>query len=335
MIHIKRSQDAWLILGDLETLLPFIEDLTKEKFQSKYQVLTRHFANDKKKFIQNGVKPETLLGGWNKLSQWKKLQPKGIVLACADTDAITNTIQNELMKARLSGVRVYDLTDFYEMAWQKVPVLNINKKWFVFSHGFDLIHNPIGIRIKNLIDILVALVGLIITSPIILFTSILILLESRGPIIYKQVRTGVNGKPFTVYKFRSMRKDAEKKGAQWASQNDDRITRIGKIIRKLRIDELPQLMNILKGEMSFIGPRPERPEFDKTLEAKIPYYNLRNSLKPGMTGWAQVMYPYGASIEDSRQKLEYDIYYIKNYSLLLDLTILIRTIKVILHLAGR
>ncbi|MES0488604.1 MAG: exopolysaccharide biosynthesis polyprenyl glycosylphosphotransferase [Leptospirales bacterium] len=335
MVRIKLSQDFWLLLGDLETLSPFLVDLKQSKFQSRYEVLTKQFASDKKKLIEMGVKPKRIIGGWNKLSHWKTMQPKGIVLACSDSDAITNAMQNELMQARLSGVRVYDLTDFYEMTWQKVPVLNINKKWFVFSHGFDLIHNPIGIRVKNLIDIVVAISGLIISSPLLLLTSLFVLLDSKGPVIFKQTRTGVNGKPFTLYKFRSMRTDAEKKGAQWASKNDERVTRVGKIIRKLRFDELPQLLNILKGEMSFIGPRPERPEFDKKLKAKIPYYNLRNSLKPGITGWAQVMYPYGASIEDAREKLEYDIYYIKNYSLLLDLTILIRTIKVILHLQGR
>jgi lipopolysaccharide/colanic/teichoic acid biosynthesis glycosyltransferase len=168
-----------------------------------------------------------------------------------------------------------------------------------------------------------------------LITAVLIRLESSGGAIYKQVRTGKDGKDFTIFKFRSMRSDAEKNGAQWASQNDSRVTRIGNFIRKTRIDELPQLFNILRGTMSFIGPRPERPEFNRSLEKELSFYNLRHIVQPGLTGWAQVLYPYGASLEDAKEKLQYDLFYIKNYSLWMDISIVLKTITVVVFGRGR
>jgi lipopolysaccharide/colanic/teichoic acid biosynthesis glycosyltransferase len=168
-----------------------------------------------------------------------------------------------------------------------------------------------------------------------LVTALLIKIESPGDILFRQIRTGKDGEPFSIFKFRSMRSDAEKDGAQWASKNDQRVTRVGKFIRLTRIDELPQLLNIFRGEMSFIGPRPERPEFNTLLEKEIPYYEMRHLVNPGLTGWAQVLYPYGASVEDSKEKLQYELYYIKNYSLLLDLQIVLKTVGVVLLGRGR
>ena len=165
--------------------------------------------------------------------------------------------------------------------------------------------------------------------------SLFIKLESRGPVIYRQVRTGLGGQEFEMLKFRSMSDDAERNGPQWAQKSDPRVTRVGRAIRLLRIDELPQLFNVLKGEMSFIGPRPERPVFNETLEKEIPLYNLRHLVRPGITGWAQVMRPYGASVEDAREKLQYDLYYIKNYSVLLDIGIVFKTLRVVLLGKGR
>jgi lipopolysaccharide/colanic/teichoic acid biosynthesis glycosyltransferase len=181
----------------------------------------------------------------------------------------------------------------------------------------------------------VALIGALFSLPIAVVTAILIKLDSRGPVLYKQERVGKNGGSFTVMKFRSMRTDAEKAGPVWASEDDDRTTRIGKIIRKLRIDEIPQFWNILRGEMDFVGPRPERPHFVSQLAEEIPYYEQRHLIAPGLTGWAQIKYPYGASIEDARQKLQYDLYYIKNQSLMLDAIILFETVKIILFGRGR
>jgi exopolysaccharide biosynthesis polyprenyl glycosylphosphotransferase len=244
-------------------------------------------------------------------------------------------VSSELLRRKMQGLFITDLTNIYERFWQKVPVFYIGDHWFLSSEGFSLTHNLVGLRLKRLFDLACALSLLSLTWPVMLLAKILINLESEGPAIYTQIRTGKDGKEFTIYKFRSMRVDAEKNGAVWAKENDNRITRIGKFIRLTRIDELPQLFNVLKGDMSFIGPRPERPEFNLKLEKDIPYYNLRHLVRPGLTGWAQVMYPYGASVEDSIQKLQFELYYIKNYSFFLDIKIILRTIKVVLLGKGR
>jgi lipopolysaccharide/colanic/teichoic acid biosynthesis glycosyltransferase len=200
------------------------------------------------------------------------------------------------------------------------------------TNGFGLLHEPVHGRIKRLFDLILSSILLIISIPLMLLTGILILVVGRpGSLIYKQRRTGRNGNVFTLYKLRTMYLNAEDGGAQWASKNDNRIIPFGHFIRRFRIDELPQLFNIITGEMSFIGPRPERPEFIVNLEKNIPFYTLRHLVKPGLTGWAQVCYPYGASIDDAREKLEYDLYYIKNQSIWLDLVIVLRTIRVVLH----
>jgi exopolysaccharide biosynthesis polyprenyl glycosylphosphotransferase len=201
--------------------------------------------------------------------------------------------------------------------------------------GFDLLQNAIGLKLKRVIDIFLAIVLIVMLMPVFLLTAFFIVIDSRGPVFYSQARKGLNDKEFNVHKFRSMVVDAEKEGVKWAEDNDPRVTRIGKFIRTARIDELPQLWNVLKGEMSFIGPRPERPEFIHQLEKEIPYYDLRHLVMPGITGWAQVMYPYGASVEDAREKLQYDLFYIKNFSLLLDFVILMKTIRIVLRREGR
>jgi sugar transferase (PEP-CTERM system associated) len=185
--------------------------------------------------------------------------------------------------------------------------------------------------VKRVFDLIVSLMLLAATSPIMLITAILIKLESHGPVFYRQERVGQHGRPFSIFKFRSMRTDAEKDGRpQWARKNDDRITGVGRFIRRTRIDELPQVFNVFMGEMSFVGPRPERPYFVADLNRQIPYYGVRHTVKPGITGWAQVRYPYGASIEDALEKLQYDLYYVKNHSLFLDLMILTQTAQVVL-----
>jgi exopolysaccharide biosynthesis polyprenyl glycosylphosphotransferase len=188
---------------------------------------------------------------------------------------------------------------------------------------------------KRTFDLAVSLVIFTVSLPVMLLTAMCIRLEDKGPLIYRQERVGKDGKSFFVLKFRSMRSDAEKGGTpQWAAANDDRTTRVGRIIRKLRIDELPQIINVLKGEMSFVGPRPERPYFVQQLNEKIPYYNVRHTIKPGITGFAQVRYQYGSSVEDAIQKLQYDLYYVKNHGLFLDLLILVETLQVVLFAKG-
>ena len=217
---------------------------------------------------------------------------------------------------------------------KRLPLSQITDEWLLETEGFNLNTRGSLRRLKRAFDVCVSIAIFLITAPIMLLTAIAIRLESKGPVIYKQDRVGLFEKEFTVYKFRSMRTDAEKNGAVWAKEHDDRITRVGRFIRKVRIDELPQLWNVLKGDMSFIGPRPERMTFVKKLKEDIPYYSLRHTVKPGLTGWAQVCYPYGASEEDSRHKLEYDLYYIKNMSILLDITIVLKTIGVVLFPKG-
>lgn len=256
------------------------------------------------------------------------------ILIGNDTEFSDNTVRM-FMDMRLDGTPIYSPPRFYEDFLYKIPPSELEDDWFVFSPGFNLIHKRINLRIKRVIDIVGSLLLLLVCSPIMLLVAIAIKLESSGPIIYSQTRSGLNGEEFEVHKFRSMCEDAEKDGAQWAQNNDPRVTRVGSILRKTRLDELPQLWNVLKGEMSLIGPRPERPHFDNKLSQQIPYYDLRYLVKPGISGWAQVMHRYGASEDDAYKKLEYDMYYIKNYSLLLDLAIVMKTIRIVLFGRGR
>ena len=218
---------------------------------------------------------------------------------------------------------------FFERERGQIRVNTLYPSWLVFGGGFD--QSLLRSGIKRTFDIAASGILLAATLPIMIVTALCILWEDGAPVFYRQERVGKGGKPFMVLKFRSMCKDAEKGGKpQWAATDDPRITRVGRIIRKLRIDELPQVFNVLAGAMSFVGPRPERPYFVDQLCAEIPFYNVRHSIKPGITGWAQVRYQYGASVEDAIEKLQYDLYYVKNHSLFLDIIILIDTIEVVL-----
>lgn len=239
----------------------------------------------------------------------------------------------EVLDCKLAGVSVVDLSTFFERETGHVQLDSLNSSWMIFSDGFHLTSSRE--TIKRAFDIIVSAILLVITAPVMLVTAVLVALESRGPILYRQERVGQFGQVFDVLKFRSMRADAEKSGVpQWATSNDNRVTRVGRVIRKLRIDELPQILNVLRGDMSFVGPRPERPYFVDQLSTDIRYYSCRHSVKPGITGWAQVRYPYGASLEDAIQKLQYDLYYVKNHSLFLDVLILVETVQVVLFGKG-
>ena len=241
---------------------------------------------------------------------------------------------DELLQLSLAGtVNIEEGASFYERVTGRVSLNMIRPSWLIFSSRGRQARIS-GIT-RNIVHRIVALIGGLLSLPIAIVTAILIKLDSRGPILYKQERVGKNGGAFTVMKFRSMRTDAEQAGPVWASEADDRTTRVGRVIRKLRIDEIPQFWNILRGEMDFVGPRPERPHFVSQLAQEIPYYEQRHLIAPGLTGWAQIKYPYGASIEDARQKLQYDLYYIKNQSLMLDAIILFETVKIILFGRGR
>lgn len=241
----------------------------------------------------------------------------------------------ELLECRQYGIDVTDLTTFFERESGRVQLSFTDPSWLVFSGGFNA--TPLRRLSKRCFDLTAAALVLLLTWPFMLLVVLAIRIESGAgqPILYLQERVGARGKSFRLAKFRSMRTDAELDGvARWASKDDDRVTRVGKFIRKVRLDELPQLWNVLKGEMSFIGPRPERPQFVADLATKIRYYNLRHCLKPGLAGWAQLRYPYGASEEDAAEKLKYDLYYVKNHNLLFDLLILIQTVEVVLFGRG-
>ncbi len=240
----------------------------------------------------------------------------------------------DLLKAKLAGVRVSEMSSFIERETGRVDLGSVSPSWLIFSDGF-LGAKRSAVIGKRAFDVAASLLLLALSSPVILVTALLIKLTSPGPIFYLQERVGQFGRSFNVIKFRSMRVDAEGDGKpQWAQKHDPRVTTIGRLIRATRIDELPQIFNVLRGDMSFVGPRPERPFFVQDLAAQIPFYNERHVVKPGITGWAQLNYPYGASVEDARHKLEYDLYYVKNYSLFLDLLILIQTVRVVLWRDG-
>lgn len=234
----------------------------------------------------------------------------------------------QLLDCKLHGVRVMDLASFYEREMGLLQVDQLRASWLIFGDGFD--RGMTRDIIKRIFDVIASIGLLLATFPILLLAMLAVKMESAGPVFYHQERVGQGGRPFRIHKLRSMRTDAEKDGRpRWAGTNDDRVTRVGRFLRKTRIDELPQLWNVLRGEMSFVGPRPERPFFVDQLIGQIQYYDVRHSVKPGVTGWSQVRYPYGASVEDALAKLQYDLYYVKNHSLFLDLLIMFETLQVV------
>ena len=259
-----------------------------------------------------------------------------IVIAC---DERRETLPiDALFDCKIRGVEILDILDFLEKETGQIAVNLIYPSWVIYSNGFES-NNYVRVTLDYAFNAMLATVVLLLVWPIMLVTALIIWLDdglrTGASIFYTQERVGLDGRPFRIHKFRSMRPDAEKDGAKWATKNDDRTTRIGAFIRKYRIDELPQLINVFRGEMGFVGPRPERPEFVRDLIKHIPYYNQRHNVKPGLTGWAQLKYPYGSSMEDALEKLKYDLYYIKHRSVLLDLFILIRTVEIVLFGKGR
>ena len=351
----KRSAvSRWLILASPHFLPGLKKDLDRQGLSSSVEFVVcdaeAQLSNSRNGGV--GLNCSAVAGGGGRLGQQKffeeltsQLQKTwaGIIVAVEKPgylmpigDEAGTTLIHFLMDLRFQGQTLHDLSEFYENLWRKVPVYYLAPEWFAMGEGFVIVSHPIRQRVKRLFDIGVSLTLLILTSPLLLIASLLIYLESPGPVVYRQIRTGKGGEDFTIFKLRSMILNAEAPGkAQWAKERDSRILRCGQFLRKTRIDELPQLLNILKGQMSFVGPRPERPEFNQDLEKQIPFYNMRHLIQPGLTGWAQVMYPYGASVEDAQEKLQYDLYYIKNYSPLMDFQILLRTVRVVFLGSGR
>lgn len=240
-----------------------------------------------------------------------------------------------LFDLKINGVRVLSFEEFNESIQKKIDISQINEEWLVQSNGFEILNNESQRNIKRGLDLIIAIGLLVLTIPLFLIFAVLIKLESKGPVIFRQIRIGENMKKFKVYKFRSMKMHDTEKCSKYTLDNDDRVTRVGKFMRKTRIDELPQLWNVIKGTMSFVGPRPEWDILAKEYEEQIPYYNLRHLIKPGITGWAQVMYPYGENIEDTKRKLEYDLYYIKHQDLIMDVLTILKTAKVVLFGRGK
>lgn len=315
---------AWLVIGEEETCEHFLAEMKPPEPDRALRRIDPAANADSLRAMLRNLTHNT---------QGNSRQPVGIVVA---TDApLPDDLAGEIIDMRFSGITVLTLSEFYEKYWSKVPVLHLRNGWFIQTRGFELVHDRVGLRLKRVLDVVVAFVALVLTMPLLLIIALLVKLDSRGPAFYVQERTGLRGEIFSLYKFRTMFQDAEKDGIRWAGEKDPRVTRLGRLLRATRLDEFPQLWNILKGEMSLIGPRPERPEFIAQLEEQIPYYDLRHLVPPGATGWAQVMYPYGASVEDARKKLEYDLYYIKNHSIQLDLAIILKTFMVIFKGKGR
>ncbi len=251
----------------------------------------------------------------------------------AGADPCPQSYFEDLVAVKAMGIPIEDCHSFYERLASKIAVTDLPPEWIALSEGFR--RDRLILTAKRAIDVVVSFLGLILSAPLILLTAMAIKLESRGPVFYRQERVGQNDRRFVLYKFRSMAEDAEAKlGPVWASERDPRVTRVGAIIRKIRVDEIPQMINVLKGEMSFVGPRPERAYFVEQLKQNVPYYDLRHSVKPGITGWAQISYRYGDSEQDAVEKLQYDLYYIKHMSPIFDLQIIFESLKVIMLGSG-
>jgi sugar transferase (PEP-CTERM system associated) len=282
---------------------------------------------------ENKVNPEQLIHMQEKMIDYVRKQRIDEIVVAID-DRRKKFPVDEVLECKVDGVDVLDVSTFLERQTGRIKLTALHPSNLIFSDGF--IQNSSNLFLKRLFDIIASLILLAVTWPFMLVTALAIMIESgfKGTIFYKQTRVGLYNKNFDVIKFRSMTMDAEKHGAQWAQKSDPRVTKVGDVIRKYRIDELPQLFNVLKGDMSFVGPRPERPEFVKELAEKIKYYEIRHFVKPGITGWAQICYPYGATEQDTRNKLEYDLYYMKNYSTFLDVMILLQTIQVVVWRQG-
>ncbi len=329
LLQIKPMQENILIIGSGQ-MARTMGELVYTEHKDEYNILG--FLDEDPGRIGEKVINPGIIGTYDGL---------GKVMETHSIDRIIVAVQDrrgklpvsDLLRYKFKGVNIEESETFYERLAGKILVENIKPSWFIFSSGFR------GFKflrfMKRVIDLFLSTTLLLVTWPLFILSAAAIKLESFGPVFLRQERVGENGKLFVLLKFRSMRNDAESAtGPRWASKDDARITRVGKFLRRSRLDELPQLINVIKGDMSFVGPRPERPYFVERLEKQIPFYMLRHTLKPGITGWAQIRYSYGASVEDALEKLQYDLFYIKNLSIWLDLTIILETIKIVLLQRG-
>ena len=326
VIRRKLFAEKAIILGSGELARDMLHEIESRKDLS-YDIVCA-IANEKNQDMKDQFRDMSVHYGFDNICNLAEAENvKSVIVALDEKRGILP--YEELLKCKVKGMDIIDGESFYERITGKLLVEKINPSWLIFADGF--VKSKVSRAVKRLVGLLLSTLMLVLLSPLILLVAIAIKLDSPGAALFSQERVGEYGKIYTLHKFRSMRADAEKEsGPVWASEEDPRVTRMGKIIRKLRIDELPQLWNVFKGDMSFVGPRPERPVFVEKLKKIIPYYNERLSVKPGVTGWAQIKYPYGASEEDALQKLKYDLYYIKNMSLVMDLIVIFHTAKIVL-----
>ena len=311
---LVREKGRWLLIGNQIELDTIDKELRHEsqKLRSKTT-------------LTNKVEIGTIKEGSSKGST-------GIAVGTLESNTSQDT--EKLLRLREKGELVIPLLSWCEQELQRIPPELVHSEWLIHAEGFGLRPGGVSWRVKRLGDVIGSILLMVGTSPVLLIAGLAIWLEDRGPVLYSQVRSGLYGKPICIWKLRSMRINAEDNGAQWASRVDPRITRVGRVIRAMRIDELPQLFNVISGDLSLIGPRPERPEIEEELENQIPRYRVRHWIRPGLSGWAQVCYPYGASVKDSRAKLSYDLYYLRNASLALDMLITMKTIRLVTGAKG-
>ena len=328
---LSKNRERILILGATDQSREIIKEAQRKKFRG-YEIVG--IATSMESEVNSVFQKIPVLGHMEQVDQiLREFAIDSIVITLRDRRGKLPV--RELLKSRMANITVQEGVTFYEKVKRKIIIDEFLKpSWFIFENGFC--HTSLHGSIKRTQGLIVSFILLTLLSPVLILVAILIKLDSPGPVFFLQERIGLNGKKFNLIKFRSMFREAEAAtGPMFAQKNDPRVTRIGRIIRKIRLDEVPQFINILKGDMDMVGPRPERPVFVKQLKEVVPYYNLRHTVRPGLTGWAQVNYPYGASIEDGKEKLQYDLYYIKHFSWSMDLLIILMTIKIVIFGAGR
>ncbi|MBW2617104.1 MAG: TIGR03013 family PEP-CTERM/XrtA system glycosyltransferase, partial [Deltaproteobacteria bacterium] len=326
IIRRKFFTEKALVIGSGELTRDIMNEMAGRK-DLGYDVCAV-IANDKGQINKDQFKGMSIQYGFDNICDFAEAEDVSSVIVALDEKRGILPYK-ELLNCKMKGINIIDGESFYERITQKLLVEKINPSWLIFSDGF--VKSKITRVTKRLVGLILSAIMLIMLSPLMILTAVAIKLNSRGPVFFSQERVGENGEIFVLYKFRSMRADAEKEsGPVWATKNDSRITGVGKIIRKLRIDELPQLWDVFNGDMSFVGPRPERQFFVEKLKKTVPFYNERFSVKPGVTGWAQIKYPYGSSEQDALEKLKYDLYYIKNMSIFMDFVIIFHTVKIVL-----
>jgi len=321
-----------LLVGANETAEALIRDI-RTGYAREYEILG--LVDDDPTRAGTRVEGVPVLGSSLDISAIaERSRVEIIVFASGYQSALNGHLVHHVLDLKTKGVKVFEIPTFYMRVTGKVPVRYIEDRWLLFGQDFAGLAAQEKLRLKRILDILISVINLLILSPVMLAAILLIKATSRGPVLFRQERLGLHRRPYELLKLRTMRTDAEESGPQWASPDDNRVTRVGRLLRRLRLDEVPQFINVIKGDMSVIGPRPERRHFVELLEKEIPYYGLRFAAPPGLTGWAQVNFPYGNSVEDAYKKLQYDLYYIQEKSLFLDAVILLKTLQTVVFRPG-